>query len=105
MEPLGDSLRSMNAFDEKVVARVRRHCVTHAKLYLTFGTAIAVSACVTMGALALHADGEARAQTAQQERDQLEIEAIGRRFDDLSAAMRDGFAEVRADIKAIIRGR
>src|SRR6185369_17439371 len=67
MEPLGDSLRSMNAFDEKVVARVRRHCVTHAKLYLTFGTAIAVSACVTMGALALHADGEARAQTAQQE--------------------------------------
>ena len=65
MEFLGDSLRLINALDERVVARVRRDCVTHAKLYLTFGTAIAVSACVTVDAPALHTDGEARAQAAQ----------------------------------------
>jgi hypothetical protein len=85
------------------IAAVRRHCVSHTRLYTTVGGSIAVSAVVMFGAITLHAWGEATAREALERRDGDRIEAIGKRLDDLGGAVRDGLAELRQDVKTLLR--
>lgn len=68
--------------------------VTHGKLYLTAGTAIAIAVAAATSLLALHVSSETEHR-----------QALERQVDSLRATVEDGFRETRADIKELLRKR
>lgn len=66
--------------------------VTHGKLYLVAGSVIAIALTASTSMLALHMDGEREAKAGLEK----QLDAMKKQVD-------EGFAEVRSDIKALIR--
>lgn len=85
------------------VERIRRHCVTHARLYVVSGGAIAVSCAAMWVMLSMHAGAETSTREAEDRRQSAEVRGALDRSEDRMSFIRDQLIELRADVKELMR--
>lgn len=86
--PSPDSVAAGAALD----AYWRAKCVTHGRLYLVAGAAIAVAVAASSAMLGMHISSERESRTA-----------LEKQVDEVKRTIDTGFREVRQDIKELLR--